>query len=73
MTRRELAAAVVLCRPLTEVSMKMRSGAPSEVVDDGESHAVWAGVVPVVTGWRAPSASPLTADGTEVPASVRRR
>ncbi len=72
MTRRELAATVVLCRPLTEMSMKMRSGAPSEAVDDGENHAVWAGVVPVVTGWGAPAASPLTADGTEVPASVRR-
>ncbi|WP_198417010.1 pyridoxamine 5'-phosphate oxidase family protein [Cryobacterium sp. TMS1-13-1] len=72
MTRRELAATIVLCIPLTEVSMKTRSGAPSEAVDDGENHAVWAGVVPVVTGWGAPSASPLTAHGTEVPASVRR-
>ena len=73
MTRRELAATIVLRIPLTGVSMKMRSGAPSEAVDDGENHAVWAGVVPVVTGWGAPSASPLTADGTEVSASVRWR
>ena len=73
MTRRELASTIVLRIPLTEVSLKMRAGAPSEAVDDGEDHVVWAGVVPLATTWGKPSASPLTADTTQVPASVRRQ
>ncbi|MDJ0377688.1 pyridoxamine 5'-phosphate oxidase family protein [Cryobacterium sp. PH31-L1] len=73
MTRRELAATIVFRIPLDEVSRKVRTGAPSESADDGEDHAVWAGVVPMNIRWLTPEASPLTAKATAVPASVRRQ
>jgi uncharacterized protein len=61
-TNRELAATLVLALPLDEVSVKVRTGGPSEAVDD---NAGWAGVLPlgVHTG------EPVAADGVppEVP------
>lgn len=73
MTRRELASTIVLRIPLEEVSLKVRTGPPSESVDDGEDHAVWAGVVPMTTTWETPEPSPLTAAATALPVSVVRQ
>ena len=49
-TRKELAATAVLALPLAEASVKIRSGGP---VDEPEDYAldVWAGVLPVTSGF----------------------
>ena len=73
MTRRELAATIVLRIPLDEVSLKVRAGPPSESADDGEDHAVRAGVVHTTIIWEKPQPSPLTAAATALPDSVVRQ
>lgn len=69
---KELAATIVLRLPLTEVSVKIRSGGPSDGTDDGEDKQVWAGVVPL----RTVAAEPVPGDDVPadvaVPPSVRR-
>ena len=71
LTRRELAATRVLRVPLAEASVKVRAHGASEDPDDGEDHAVWAGVLPLAVRAGPPQPSPLTPPGTPVPASVR--
>jgi nitroimidazol reductase NimA-like FMN-containing flavoprotein (pyridoxamine 5'-phosphate oxidase superfamily) len=68
MTKRELAATVVLRLPLAEASVKVRAHGASEDPDDGEDRAVWAGVVPLTVRAAAPEPSALTPAGT--PTSV---
>ena len=52
-SKKELAATSVLELPLTEASVKIRAGGPS---DEPEDYAldIWAGVVPVTTGFGEP-------------------
>lgn len=69
-TRRETAATRVLRLSLDDVVMKTRAAGASEDPDDGEDHAVWAGVVPLERTWGAPEPSPLTPAGTPTPNSV---
>lgn len=45
-TARELAATLVLALPLDEVSVKVRTGGPSEA-DGSADHNVWTGVLPI--------------------------
>jgi nitroimidazol reductase NimA-like FMN-containing flavoprotein (pyridoxamine 5'-phosphate oxidase superfamily) len=66
MTKRELAATLVLRLPLDEASVKVRAHGASEAADDGEDRAVWAGVLPLQSAARAPETSALTAPGTPV-------
>ena len=68
--RKEAAATSVLRLALDDVVMKARSGGPSEEPDDGEDHAVWAGVVPLRRVFGAPVASVQTPAGTPLPVSV---
>ncbi|MBV9094780.1 MAG: pyridoxamine 5'-phosphate oxidase family protein [Streptosporangiaceae bacterium] len=70
-TRKELAATSVLALPLTEASVKIRAGGPS---DEPEDHAmdVWAGVVPVAVVFGAPQADAALRPGIGVPGHVRR-
>jgi len=70
MTRKETAATRVLRLALDDVVMKRRAAGASEDPDDGEDHAVWAGVVPLVRAWGTPEPSPLTQAGTPIPDSV---
>ncbi|WP_207795434.1 pyridoxamine 5'-phosphate oxidase family protein [Cryobacterium zongtaii] len=70
MTKRELAATLVLRLPLDEVSVKVRAHGASEEPDDGEDRAVWAGVLPLRLTALAPETSPLTAPGTPVSAAA---
>ncbi|MBM7832338.1 nitroimidazol reductase NimA-like FMN-containing flavoprotein (pyridoxamine 5'-phosphate oxidase superfamily) [Agromyces cerinus] len=70
MTRKEIAATRVLRLRLDDVVMKTRAAGASEAVDDGEDHAVWAGVVPLARAWGAPEPSVLTPAGTPTPDSV---
>ncbi|TFC01704.1 pyridoxamine 5'-phosphate oxidase family protein [Cryobacterium adonitolivorans] len=71
MTKRELAATLVLWLPLDEASVKVRADGASEAVDDGDDLTVWAGVLPLRLTALAPETSPLTAPGTPVSAAAR--
>ncbi|WP_157157458.1 pyridoxamine 5'-phosphate oxidase family protein [Diaminobutyricimonas sp. LJ205] len=70
-TKRELAATLVLRIPLTEASMKVRAKGASEEADDGEDRSVWAGVLPILRVAGEPESSGLTPATVTVPASVR--
>jgi len=68
----ELKATSILALEIDEASAKVRSGGPDD--DDSEDAAldVWAGVVPIVTSYGTPTASPGLREGIPVPESVRR-
>lgn len=68
--RKEVAATRVLRLRLDDVVMKARAAGVSESPDDGEDHAVWAGVVPLTRTWGTPVPSALTPVDTPTPASV---
>jgi nitroimidazol reductase NimA-like FMN-containing flavoprotein (pyridoxamine 5'-phosphate oxidase superfamily) len=70
MTKRELAATLVLRLPLDEASVKVRAHGASEAADDGEDRSVWAGVVPLRVAALTPEASALTPAGTRVSAAA---
>ncbi len=66
---KEMAATLVIKLPLDECSAKVRTGPP---VDDEPDMAlpVWAGVIPVNTGFGPPEADPQLADGIAAPEYV---
>lgn len=68
MTKRELAATMVLALPLTDWTMKARAGGPGATE---EVHEAWTGVVPMRTVYGPAIPDPGSADRA-VPASVRR-
>ncbi|WP_419819391.1 hypothetical protein [Glaciibacter flavus] len=70
-SRRELAGTLVLRVPITTVSMKARTGDPSESerLDDG----AWAGLLPAVRTWGAPVTAAFTPAGIASPPSVTGR
>lgn len=70
MTKRELAATLVLRLSLEEASVKVRAHGASEAADDGEDRAVWAGVLPLRAAARTPETSALTPVGTHVSAAA---
>ena len=53
MHAQELKATAILALPIAEASVKMRSGGPVDDAEDMDA-ALWAGVVPLVTGLGAP-------------------
>jgi nitroimidazol reductase NimA-like FMN-containing flavoprotein (pyridoxamine 5'-phosphate oxidase superfamily) len=67
---RELAATLVLALPIAEWSLKVSDGWPEDEPDDIAGDA-WAGVVPLVTGYRSARPAPDLRAGIDVPASVR--
>jgi hypothetical protein len=69
-SRKELAATAVLAVPLTEASVKVRTGPPSDEPDDLASPA-WAGVVPAVLGFGTPAPDPAMPAGRQVPAHIQ--
>jgi len=71
-SEKELKATAVLALPITEASAKRRSGPPDD--DDSPDAAIdtWAGVVPLVTSYGAPIASPGLRPGIPMSESVRR-
>ncbi len=69
---KELAATLVLRLPLDQVSVKMRSGGPSDGTDDGEDKQVWAGVLPLRTAAAEPVPGDDVAADVPVPPSVLR-
>jgi nitroimidazol reductase NimA-like FMN-containing flavoprotein (pyridoxamine 5'-phosphate oxidase superfamily) len=68
---KELAATSVLAMPIDEASAKIRSGPPEDGEGPDGDLPVWAGNVPLVTGWGEPVADPLLRPDVPVPASVR--
>ncbi len=66
---KELRGTTVLALPLTEASVKVRTGPPLDE-DDDLALDVWAGVVPLRTVAGPPEPSPDLASGIAVPASV---
>src|SRR5690242_6258108 len=71
-SRKELAAVLLLALPIDEASAKIRGGPPD---DDGTPDAdldIWAGVVPITTGYGEPEPSPGLRAGIPLAGSVRR-
>jgi nitroimidazol reductase NimA-like FMN-containing flavoprotein (pyridoxamine 5'-phosphate oxidase superfamily) len=71
-TKKELAATSVLALPLTEASVKIRAGGPS---DEPEDYAmdIWAGVVPVTTGFGEPEPDAVLGPGIDIPPHIVKR
>jgi uncharacterized protein len=69
-TKKEMAATAVLSLPLTEASVKIRTGMPKDEGEDLEGD-VWAGVLPVAVTFGQPVPDPLLRDGIEMPAHIR--
>jgi uncharacterized protein len=68
-SKKELAATSALALPLTEASVKIRSGGPSDEPEDYELN-LWAGVVPVTTGFGEPEADAGLRPGIDTPAHI---
>lgn len=66
---KELAATTVLCLPLSEVSLKVRSGPPSDDPADLDL-GYWAGVLPLATTPGLPLAAPDLRGAMPVPEHV---
>ena len=65
-TRKELAATAVLALPLTEASVKIRTGPPADDPDDLGA-GVWAGVVPIAMTFGEPEPDAALRPGIAVP------
>jgi hypothetical protein len=71
--RKELAATSVLALPLTEASVKVRSGPPGDADSQDAAGPAWAGVVPVRTTFGLPQPCPGLAGDVPVPTHVADR
>jgi uncharacterized protein len=71
-TRKEMAATAVLSVPLTEASVKIRTGMPKDEPED-LGLDVWAGVLPVSVTFGEPEPDPLLQEEIPVPAHIRDR
>jgi hypothetical protein len=71
-TTKEMAATAVLSLPLTEASVKVRTGMPK---DEPEDYAldVWAGVLPISVTFGEPLPDPELGEEIPVPAHIRDR
>ena len=72
-TKRELAATAVFALDLTEASVKIRTGPPSDEADDVAAGGRWAGVVGVRTVFDPPESAPDLESALPVPAHVSDR
>ena len=71
-SKKELAATSALALPLTEASVKIRSGGPSDEPEDYELD-LWAGVVPVTTGFGEPEPDAVLRAGIDTPTHIVKR
>jgi nitroimidazol reductase NimA-like FMN-containing flavoprotein (pyridoxamine 5'-phosphate oxidase superfamily) len=63
-TRKELAATTLLALPLSEASVKIRTGPPGDEEDD-YALDVWAGELPIVSSFGTPVPDPLLRPGIQ--------
>lgn len=66
---KELKATAILALSIEQASVKIRTGPPSDGEDSDA--AIWAGIVPVVSGYGAAVPAPEVADDIPLPDSVR--
>lgn len=71
-SRKELAATRVLALPLREASVKARAGDPGDEAEDIAADNVWAGVVPLASGFATPVPSADLPARTELPPHLQR-
>jgi nitroimidazol reductase NimA-like FMN-containing flavoprotein (pyridoxamine 5'-phosphate oxidase superfamily) len=71
-TAKEMAATAVRSLPLTEASVKIRTGMPADEPDDYERD-VWAGVLPVAVTFGEPVPDPALRGEIPLPAHIRDR
>jgi len=71
-SKKELAATSALAVPLTESSVKIRAGGPSDEPED-YTLDIWAGVVPVTTGFGEPEPDAVLRSGIETPPHIIKR
>ncbi len=71
-TSKEMAATAVLSLPLTEASVKIRTGMPKDEPED-LGLDVWAGVLPVSVTFGEPQPDPLLREEIPLPAHIRDR
>lgn len=70
---KELAAVRVLALDLTEASVKIRTGGPSDQAEDIATGTAWAGVLPVRTTFGTPVPADYVPADTAVPAHITAR
>jgi nitroimidazol reductase NimA-like FMN-containing flavoprotein (pyridoxamine 5'-phosphate oxidase superfamily) len=71
-TRKELAATSVLAIPLSEASVKVRTGPPSDEPEDLDL-PVWAGVLPMAVSFGEPEPEAALGPGIATPDHIRDR
>jgi uncharacterized protein len=71
-TKKEMAATAVLSVPLSEASVKIRTGMPKDEPEDYDLD-VWAGVLPVAVTFGAPDPDPAMRAEIPLPAHIRDR
>jgi nitroimidazol reductase NimA-like FMN-containing flavoprotein (pyridoxamine 5'-phosphate oxidase superfamily) len=71
-TKKEMAATAVLSLPLTEASVKVRTGGPADEPED-LGLGVWAGVLPIAVTFGAPQPDADLSPDIPVPAHIRDR
>jgi uncharacterized protein len=69
---KELKATSILALEIDEASAKVRSGGPDDDNSEDAALDVWAGIVPIVSSYGTPTASPGLRQGISVPESVKR-
>ena len=72
-SRKELAATRLLALPLTEASVKVRSGPPDDADSPDAGLGLWAGELPLDTRWLPPVADPALPAGLEAPLHITAR
>ena len=71
-TKKEMAATAVLSLPLTEASVKVRTGGPADEPED-LGLDVWAGVLPIGVSFGSPRPDPGLRPDIPLPAHIRDR
>jgi uncharacterized protein len=71
-TTKEMAATAVLSLPLTEASVKVRTGMPADDPEDLDLD-VWAGVLPISVTFGSPEPDPQMPEEIPVPAHIHDR
>jgi nitroimidazol reductase NimA-like FMN-containing flavoprotein (pyridoxamine 5'-phosphate oxidase superfamily) len=68
---KEMKGAVVLAMPIHQVSAKVRHGPPDDDESEDAALDVWAGELPILTGFGEPVPSPGLRPGIPLPPSLR--